>query len=158
MRLRTINEAVEGEVIYDDGTIIGKIDKWNEYTNYTTGRIAFTIDGKLMGNILYDMGDGFSLGIPPDKKELYLSTIEIQKTYRGKNYSKTMLDALKSFAKKEGVDIITLRVDYGYGSPSTRGGKLEKLYLDNGFVYTFTEEEVSKDEEKSLMAMHYEVK
>jgi len=152
---RMILEALNPEIIHGDGDLIGEIDKTD--THGHTGRIIFKVHDEKIGDIWFDFGPGFSPKIPASKKELYLATIEVQKSHRGNDYSSKMIDVLKDYAKEIGADVITLRADYGLGTPSKRGGKLEQLYIKNGFKYSFTEEECKENEELSLTAMQFDL-
>lgn len=127
--------------------------------NKKPGKLIFMDSGNEIGYIEYDYNGGsFSEHLDPNEKEFHLSMIEIKKEYRGiNNYASKMLDYIKNFAKKLGATIITLRVDYGMGYGGTRNpnDKLDRLYLKNDFIYSFTEEECLMDDTKNLGAMHY---
>jgi GNAT superfamily N-acetyltransferase len=101
--------------------------------------------------------EAFSEHLPNYEKEFYIAMIEVYKEFRGNDYATQIINNIKEFAKEKGASIITLRVDYGMGSLSKRypNKGLERLYLKNGFKYSFTEEEIENDDTKNLSAMYY---
>ena len=124
--------------------------------------IYYFIGDDKIGYIEYYFdGGNFSEHLPNinENKEFYISMIEVYKEFRGKDYATQMFNQIKTFAKKKGATIITLRVDYGLGFDSRNVDKgLEKLYLKNKFKYQHTPEESKLDDTKNLGAMYYEIK
>jgi GNAT superfamily N-acetyltransferase len=122
--------------------------------------INFYIGKEKIGYIEYFYyGDAISNHMPVNEKEWYLAMIEVYDKFKGNNYSEFMLNYAKKYAESLGATIITLRVDYGMGFGSERNPDLglEKLYLANGFEYTYTEEECANTDTKNLGAMHYRI-
>ncbi len=145
-----------------------KID-WSDINESLSAKIEeggfydkiFFYDGKgLVGRIEYNYdGQKHSMYLDKDEKEFYLAYIHIEEDKRGNMYSKEILDWVKSYAKKLGATIITLRIDYGmgYGDNRNENDRLDRLYLKNGFQYTFTEEECAENDEKNLGGMHFDL-
>jgi len=128
--------------------------------NKKPGKLVFMDGENEIGYIDYEYdGRSFSEHLNSNEKEFYLAMIEINKEYRGNNYASKMLGFIKRFAKELGATIITLRVDYGigYGENRNPNKALDRLYLKNGFNYSFTEEESSMDDTKNLGAMYYKI-
>lgn len=123
--------------------------------------IYYFIDSKKIGYIeYYYVGGVFSEHISKKHKEFYISMIEVYKEFRGNDYASQMLNHIKIFAKQKGATIITLRVDEGSGGIFKRNSNvgLEKLYLKNGFKYLHSKDEISKDSDKNIGAMYFEIK
>ena len=123
-------------------------------------KLNFSLNGENISYLDYAFdGSTFSEYISSNEKEFYISMIEILPTFRGQNLTKKILDYTKKYAKKLGPTVITLRVDYGNGSITTRNPNkgLEKLYLTNGFNYMFTEEECELNDVKNLGTMLFKL-
>ena len=138
------------------------IKKFENFENFhyeiNDDKIYYFINNEKIGyiNYYYD-GSYISEHMDKNEKEFYIDMIEIYEKFRGNDYSSKMISHIKEYAKELGATIITLKVDYGMGFGSKRNPilGLEKLYLKNGFEYTFTEEECKNDDTKNLGAMQY---
>jgi GNAT superfamily N-acetyltransferase len=122
--------------------------------------IHYFIDNSEIGYLTYEYdGSNISDHIPSTEKEFYIDMIKIYDKFRGNDYSKDILDHVKKYAKQMGATIITLKVDYGMGFLNTRRPNygLEKIYINNGFKYMYSEDEVSNDDTKNLGAMMYKL-
>ena len=137
----------------------GDIEKYKIFNIQKKGNyINFYIGNNKIGYVeYYYYGGNISDNIEIFHDEFYMAMIELYEEYRGKNYSEIMIEYIKDYAKSLGATIITLRVDYGMGFGSERNPNygLEKIYLKNGFKYSFTEEEADEDDTKDLGAMEY---
>jgi len=131
----------------DGGTVNGKYKIFTKIENEGgngADYINFYIGNNKIGYVEYAYdGSSFSIGLPLNAKEFYMASIEVYKDYRGKNYSEPMIDYVKKYAESLGATIITLRVDYGMGGGNERNPDygLEKIYLKNGFKYTWGKDE-----------------
>jgi len=128
-----------------------------KHGNYT--KLIFSIDSDTIGYIDYEYyGDAISEHTPSDEKEFYISMIEVYTEHSGNDFSSKILNHVKSYAKKLGATMITLRVDYGMGyNNRDNTGYLDKIYLKNGFKYSFTENECDEDDCKPLESMEYKL-
>lgn len=155
---KIIRESLSGRIKEEVFSKIehGKPEK-NGYND-----VFFYVGRQKIGYIEYYYdGTAMSLHIPESEKEFYISMIEVYEKHRGNQYVDKMLDEIKKIAKNLGATIITLRVDYGMGYGSSNrepSGKLDRIYLRNGFEYTFSEKESSENDEKDIGAMYYRIK
>ena len=84
------------------GKLLGKVSKKIREEQGKTTNLDIYINGEVIGEIqLYSF---------PDKKELNIVWIEIQKEYNGKGYSQSVLETVIKMAKEKGFKKITLEV------------------------------------------------
>lgn len=112
-----------------------------------------------IGYVEYYYSDSISIGIDRDEKEFYLAYIEVYPEFKGNDYASKILTLIKEYAASLGATIITLRIEYGMGyGLRNPNNYLDRLYLKNGFKYSFTEEECALNDEKNLGAMEYRIR
>lgn len=121
--------------------------------------LFFYLNNQKIGYVeYYYEGDAISDNVSSSEKEFYISFIKVYDNFKGSKLSYKMLDYVKNYARDLGATIITLRIDYGLGYSAERNkdNYLDKLYLNNGFQYKFSEKEC-EDDDKSLGAMFYKL-
>ena len=69
-----------------------------------------------------------------------------------------LLNYIKQYFKNKGADFLTLKVENGLGFGGRNNNPLAEYYLRNGFKYSYTEEEVKRNDEKNLGGMYCDLR